>query len=223
MPTISAIEPQKKRQNRFNLFLDGQFSLSISQETLVRYHVKVGQQLDQPLLEEIVKGEQYAALFNRALHFLSYRPRSEKEVRDFLKRITKRESDSIHAVVVESVMSKLAEIGQVDDLAFAKWFVESRLRARPKGVRLLKMELAQKGVDREVVDEAVSIVQKEQGHEGNIDEVELAYRAVAKKAPGWQKLDARRFREKVTGFLGRRGFDWDTIKAVIDRLRPGRV
>src|SRR3972149_11751663 len=82
---ITDIAAQKKRE-RFNIFLDGEFAFGVSAELRFTKKLEVGQNLTQKEVESIVEADQTERLFNKALRFLSYRPRSEKEVRDDLLR-----------------------------------------------------------------------------------------------------------------------------------------
>ncbi len=111
------------------------------------------------------------------------------------------------------VIEKLKNINQLNDADFARFWIESRNRFRPKGKRLLKMELAQKGLDRNLIEEILD----ESSQKGTND-LELAQKAITKKIPLFKKLPKDKLREKVAGFLSRRGFNWETIKSVVDSL-----
>lgn len=149
----------------------------------------------------------YQRLLESSFRFLSYRPRSEKEVRDFLlKKIAIRKISDQR--IAERVLSRLRELGYVDDKKFTSWWLEARARRKPKGARLLTRELKAKGVT--VTDVP-------------IDERALARHALAKKLPLWQKLPKPEQKKKIYGFLGRRGFSTDVIYRLIDEVTRGRV
>ncbi len=138
----------------------------------------------------------YQILLNAAFRFLSFRPRSSKEVKEFLQKKTKTAS------VVDCVMDRLVELGYIDDNKFAAWWIESRQKTKPKGMRLIKFELKQKGVDTEAVVE--------------MPEDEVARRAIQKKLEIWKKLPKLEEKKKLYDFLARRGFSYNTITRVID-------
>ncbi len=138
----------------------------------------------------------YQILLNAAFRFLSFRPRSSKEVKEFLQKKTKTAS------VVDCVMDRLVELGYIDDNKFAAWWIESRQKTKPKGMRLIKFELKQKGVDTEAVVE--------------MPEDEVARRAIQRKLEIWKKLPKREQKKKLFDFLARRGFRYNTIARVID-------
>lgn len=137
----------------------------------------------------------YEKLVNAALRFISYRPRSEKELRDFLvKKLTRWKVSG--GILVSKVVARMGELGYVDDEAFASWWVVQRTDFNAKGDRLIEMELHTKGLAKEAVRKALA----------GRDSLAAARRALGKKS----------FKEpgKLYAFLARRGFDADTIKKV---------
>lgn len=140
--------------------------------------------------------------WNGSLRFLSYRPRSEKEVRDNL--VKKKAPQE----VIESVIKKLKENKFLNDKEFAEWFVRSRTISRPKAARIIKMELKQKGISKETIDNLPL----------TIDDLESAKKLLEKKFDRYKSLERNEIYSKLGGFLARRGFDWDTIKKAIDEV-----
>jgi regulatory protein len=137
-----------------------------------------------------------------ALRFLSYRPRSVAEVESRLLR-------QGHAPeIVEATLTWLHEYELVDDEAFAAFWTESRTQFRPSGQRLIRAELAQRGVPADLAREAVAAVDEEDG----------AYRAAAKRATRWSREDELDFRRKLGSFLQRRGFDHDVVLRTVERV-----
>ena len=80
MPQITAVIPQKKKSSRHNIFLEGHFAFGIEAENLIKHKLKVGQNLTQEEIKGVVKEDKLGNLLNKSLNFLSYRPRSQKEV-----------------------------------------------------------------------------------------------------------------------------------------------
>lgn len=205
MPKITAISPQKKKSSRFNIFLDEKFAFGIEGETLLSNNLKVGKILQEEDIAKILKKEQGAKLLDLATNFLSFRPRSEKEVRDYLiKKISTREnikfSQARESPLVDQVISKLKKYKYLNDLEFAKWLVASRTTSRPKGHTLIKLELRKKGISQEIIDLIPTV-----------DQTVLAKIAVEKKIPRWQNLPVLEFKKKFYQYLASRGFDFDTI------------
>lgn len=146
-------------------------------------------------------------LLDRILRLISARPRSEKEIVDYLKR---KKTDP---KLIDEVVDKLKSLGQLDDYAFAVWWVEQRMIFRPKGKLALSMELRQKGVEREISDKIIA---------EKVDELPLAKKAAEKKLKTYKNLPRMEFRQKMASFLARRGFSWGTVKSVIDEFSQKR-
>ena len=144
--------------------------------------------------------ELFERYYNSSLRFLSYRPRSELEVKDNL--IKKKASPEI----IEAVIARLKEYKFLDDLEFAQWFVKSRTSTKPKAGRIIKMELKQKGIDEETIGDLKLTV----------DDLDNAKKLVNKKMDKYEGLKRQELYEKLGGFLARRGFNWDIIKKAID-------
>jgi regulatory protein len=154
----------------------------------------------------------YDRLLQSSIRFISYRPRSEREIREFLEIKLKRQKTYAPDAIAK-VMNRLGEFGYVDDYKFALWWVGQRQAFRPKGERVLTLELVRKGIDKEIISK--SIIEVREAPEGTT-EVENAHRAVAKKLVLWAKLPSIEQKKKMSTFLAQRGFSWDTIEAIID-------
>jgi regulatory protein len=145
-----------------------------------------------------------ASALDTAVRFLAQRPRSEYEVRQRLRRA------GIDEATLDGVLLQLRQHQLLDDRAFADYWVEQRQTFRPRGARLLRMELARLGVERGRAEAAVAPI---------VDTAEAdAYRAAARQARRLHALDERAFATRLGGWLVRRGFDWDTITPVVARL-----
>lgn len=149
----------------------------------------------------------FEKFFNQSLRFLSYRPRSEKEIIEFLKKKKTEEA------VIKKIIKKLKELKFINDKEFVKWWIEQRIKSKkPKGMRIIKMELQQKGINREAQDEII----------GDYDMKGLSENAVkqlvTKQYPKYGKLPKIEIRRKLAQFLLRRGFEWETAKNVIDEI-----
>lgn len=197
---VTALEAQVKRPNRFNLYIDDHFAMGLS--ALVAATVRVGQELSRADLEKLAYAQNVEEAHDRALGFLAVRPRSEREVRQYLKRKNYSEE------VIDQILTRLAEVQLVGDRDFAKYWVENREGFKPRSKRALQYELRQKGVSPEEIARAVQ----------RVDERDSAYRAAHARAQRWKDLDAQTFREKLSGFLARRGFDYTVTRETVNRL-----
>lgn len=147
--------------------------------------------------------EQY---YLKAVHFLKFRPRSVKELRDHLKKKNAPEE------IIATVVAKLKEQKFLNDHDFAQWWIESRARFRPKGRRIVELELRQKGISQEIIDEAIA---GEKAADVPNEEEQLT-RLVAQRFPKYKHLEKIEIYQKLGAYLARRGYTWDQIKHSID-------
>jgi len=152
-------------------------------------------------------------LLNKAYFFLKFRPRSEKEIRDYLyKKIKSKHWSRDDA---EKVIEELKEEDLIDDKKFVDWFVRFRITLKPKGKKVLVRELKQKGISDELIEKYFS--------ENKIDEESLAFKILEKRWPRFKNLDSRKRFEKATRFLMSRGFNYDLIKKTISKLQDDKI
>jgi len=144
----------------------------------------------------------YEACLHAAFHYLSYRPRSEAEIRTQLQR---RKFDG---QFIEKVLLKLGEQGLVDDLAFARFWKDNREAFSPRSRTMLRQELSSKGVNVEIIVEVAREIDEESG----------AYRAAQRKAKVLATSDYTCFHQKLFGFLKRRGFSYEIIQHTVSQL-----
>ncbi|MDE3087807.1 MAG: RecX family transcriptional regulator [Chloroflexota bacterium] len=137
MGRITAIEPQARHANRFNLYVDDQFALGLS--ALVAAKLRVGQTLSDADLAALEREEAYETAHEQALRFLEPRPRSSTEVKQRLRK------NKVAEGVIDQVIARLTEAGLLDDAAFAKYWVENRETFKPRAGRALRFELRRKG------------------------------------------------------------------------------
>jgi regulatory protein len=201
---ITGIEPQAKHPNRFNLYVEDQFVLGLSAMVAARLHV--GQMLGDDDLARLEREETLEGAHEKALRFLEPRPRSSTEVKEHLRK------KKFPAEAIEQTITRLQDVGLIDDEAFAKYWVENREQFRPRGGRALRFELRRKGLSDTAIADAVS----------QVDETESAYRAVESRARRWRELERREFFDKVSAFLVRRGFSYEIAKQTAKRLWDGK-
>lgn len=195
---VTKIKAQKN-QRRVNIYLDGKFAFGLDADNLLKAELEVGQELTEKQIRDLIFKNEFQKLYDRALKFISFRPRSEKEIRDYLKK--KKAASRL----ADEVVKKLQSLGQLDDQAFAAWWFEQRAAFRPRGKFALKAELRQKGISQAIIEKVLE----------QLDELSLAQKAVVKKMKAYKKLGPREFRQKMTAFLARSGFSWETIREVL--------
>ena len=200
MAKITAIVSQKGDQDRVNIHLDGQYAFGLAK--IIAAWLKVGQELSEEKVVSLQSDDARERAYQQALLFLSYRTRSESEIRQNLRKHELPED------VIEYTLARLRENRLADDNQFARAWVENRSTFRPRSRRALEVELRQKGLSEEVSRSALAAV----------DDEALAYEAGLKKVHRFRDLERDEFRRKLSEFLARRGFPYSVIAPVVTRL-----
>jgi regulatory protein len=200
MKTITAIEAQKNNPNRVNIYLDGEFAFGLAR--IVAAWLKTGQRLEDDKVAKLEADDTRERAFQQALLFLSYRARSEAEIRQNLRK------HEIPEAVIEETLERLRQARLADDDQFARTWVENRNTFHPRSRRALAMELRQKGLSDEVTQSALA----------GVDEEALAYEAACKRVTRLKGLEWTDFRKKLSEFLARRGFPYAIIAPTVSRV-----
>jgi regulatory protein len=192
---VTALKVQARNKDRVNVYLDGQYAFGLAKIEAVR--LKIGQVLTEADVNRLKGADVVEVAHVRALRLLSYRPRTEAEIR---RNLQKHFDDP---AVIEQVLERLRRSGLADDEAFGRMWVENRMHFQPKARRALKAELRQKGL---TADQAEAILAESHGG----DEA-AAYQAAAARAHKLARLPRDEFFRKLGGYLARRGFGYETV------------
>ena len=198
--TITAITPQKNANDRYSLFVDGEFVLGLGIDVVIEFGLSAGMSVDEDLLIKIKSREEIVRAVNAAMHLLAYRARSTGELEQRLRQ----KKFSLEAI--EAAIEKLREWHYLDDEAFASNWMEQQLAHRPRSRRAMEHDLRTRGIDKEIIEQTVSSAE--------IDEVGDATRASARKWESWSKLPDDVRRRRLSGFLARRGYGYDVVRQV---------
>lgn len=201
--TITRIAPQRD-PNRLSIYLDGRFTLGLNAGIVEELGLRVGQALSAAEVTAIREREELNKAVDKALAFLTSRPRSIREVRDRLKE------KEIPPDTIDAVIARLEGWGYIGDEGFARYWIENRGANQPRGKRLLRQELWRKGVERETVDQVLD--------ELDVDEAGGALALARKRFKQLSGYDEQTQRRRLAAFLQRRGYDWPTVKGALDTL-----
>lgn len=157
----------------------------------------------------------YQWLLDAAFHFISFRPRSEKEIHEFLLKKSKNVDQSTEAIT-HRIINRLRELGYVDDEKFVRWWIDQRQSHRPKGIRFIVAELRRKGIAQDIIDAVIT-------KQSKYSELDGARRIVIKKMKHWKTLPVTEQKRKIYEHLSRRGFTSDIIRHIVDEAVYGRV
>ena len=145
--------------------------------------------------------DNFAINLNRTLHFLSFRPRSEKEIKDYL------EKKKVSSVTASKIMDKLKEHKFLNDEEFARWFIEQRTKNNPRSLRIINFELKQKGIANEIIENSMPTIKSD---------AEMAAELVEKRITRYKNLPKEEIYQKLGRYLSSKGFSWEIIKKSID-------
>ena len=196
MLKITEIKQGVKNPNRVNVFVDGKYSFSLDIAQAVDFKLKVGKEIAEEELVEYKNQSEFGKLYQRALEWALVRPRSEKEVYDYLyKKIYEKKLDKNY---IDKIIKKLKDKKYLDDEAFARYYVENRFVKKGISQKRLKMELMKKGISKSTIDGAV----------GARDDEEEILKIIAKKRAKYDD-------EKLIQYLCRQGFSYELVRELV--------
>jgi regulatory protein len=205
--TITAIEAQVKNRERVSIFVDGEFALGMHAEVAAQAGLRVGDAASVAELEKLARAEELRRVRESALSYLGYRARSRAEIQ---RRLAQKGYDP---ELIQEALEALARSGLVNDAEFSQAWVRARTasRSRPLGPNRIAAELRQKGVERELIEEALQPVDP-------AAELDLALRVGRQKVEQLRGEDRPTARRKLGAALMRRGFGWEVCSRALDIL-----
>jgi len=196
---ITAIKQQVKRQGRYSIFVEGKYAFSLSDTALLQQKLSIGQELTESEIRELKKLSDDDKIYNATLNYLAIRLRSKWEIETYLKR--KNASPPLS----EEILNKLSINNLINDERFAKAYINDRQLLRPSSKRKLMLELAQKHVPKEVIDEVLT--------EETTDDIAALTEIIARK----RKQSRYQDDQKLMQYLSRQGFHYGDIKAALEQ------
>ena len=209
MPLITALEPTSGRLGGALLEVDDVQLCRVTDELCQRYGLTVGGRLSREQVDDLVQEAGASEAMERTLHYLSYRPRTNREVRTYLRT---------HglAAFAEHAISRCEELGYLDDEAYAVSFVRDRIRLGPRGMPRLVSELLSRGVDREIAERAIGVALADE----DVTEEELLRRVALRRLRSLRDVEPEVARRRLASFLDRRGFRTGAIRELVRELLP---
>ncbi|MDQ3043893.1 MAG: recombination regulator RecX [Chloroflexota bacterium] len=201
---ITAITPQRRTPDRLNIFLDGVYAFSLATALVADEGLAPRQELTAARVATLLAADSVSKATEAALRFLAVRPRSERELRDRLR------SKQFTPDEIAAALERVRGWGYLDDIAFARFWVAQRETYRPRGQRLLRHELAQKGVDRDLIVATIA--------EAEIDEPTAALELARGRLLTYRGLEPHVVRRRLGAFLARRGYGYDVIGPTLEVL-----
>ena len=222
MPKITKISAQKSGRSNVNIFIDDKYAFSVPIDVLAKHKLSKNQEISDAVISIVFCDSVIYKLFNKSLNYLSYRPRTEHEVKTRIKKYfldyLYKNSDSSYlnyikdkeALVIDSILDKLNRLKLLDDYSFAEKYVEQALNSKKViGTNLLRKKLIKLGLSREVIDYSL------EKYAVSTSEIkELAEKKLAKL----QKYSEFEKKNKLANYLINKGFSYDDVKNVVDSM-----
>ena len=207
---ITKIEVQKKKQNRFNIYINDEFAFGVDEATLLKFALTKGTELTQDTIREIEQETQYQNAYQnayqKALRFLNFKLRTAKEVYEKLEKL------EVPDGVINQVLQQLMDHGFVNDQFYAESYVRENFALKKKGPKAVAFELKKKGVNDSVIQKALAKFDEET----QLDQaIEIAQKYVDRQG----NAPVKTVKQKVYGFLMQRGYDLDIVQSVISELK----
>ena len=203
--TITNIQIESKHSSRRTLFLDGECFSSVDASLITQFGLRIGLEIEEDALQKLIQEDEVAKAKSYAFDLLLSQNYSKRQMNDKLKR----KGYSQHAI--DATLERLEQLGYIKDEVYAHDWVDSHRRSRPRGKKLLKHELMNKGIDKTTVDRVLSEID-------DAEEASLALGAAQKQAARYKSLPPDVAKRRLYSFLLRRGFDYETIQRTVEQV-----
>jgi regulatory protein len=209
---ITKIVKARKERNSYVVFIDEAPAFQVSDEVLLKFGLLTGRRIDERMVEEIASEEAFSRARMTALNFISYRPRSSKEVTDKLSH------KGFSSELAKKVVHQLREANLVSDLEFARMLVRDKLRGKPMGKAMIRRKLLEKGISFQIIERVLKEYVSEE------DEQQAAARLAAKKLKlsrsRFAGLDSLKQQKRMIDYLLSRGFSTEVALKTVRVMFP---
>jgi regulatory protein len=195
---ITKVQKSRRERNRYDVYFDDQKSLRVSESVRTKFGLFTGVQIDDETLDNLRAADERERAHQIAVNFISYRPRSSREVLD---RLTKKGFDpSLSSELVE----RLRELNLLNDIEFARMFVRDRLLRKPMGRALLRKKLMEKGISFQMCESVIKEYVTDRDEE--VAAKNLLTRKLKMSQARYSKLDPVTRQKRLMDYLLQRGF-----------------
>lgn len=195
---ITDIRQQVKRAGRYSIYVDEKFAFGVNESQMLSLGLYKGKEITEAELVNLKQESEIGKIFDRILNLLSIRPRSEWELREYLRR--KGQSPAL----IDTILNRLSKLGYVNDEDFAKRWVSNRRLLKPISSLKLRAELKQKRIDNQVIDEVLSA--------DDTKDTDVIKDIIERKKHRYPDTN------KLMQYLARQGFRYDDIKSALSEL-----
>ncbi|WP_141705306.1 RecX family transcriptional regulator [Vulcanibacillus modesticaldus] len=199
---ITKIEQQINNKKRYNIYVNDNYAFSVHEDVLISFRLLKGKEIEQEDFQAIIQEEERNKVWQKSLKYISYRPRTELEVKQYLTR------QGYAIELIEPIVNKLKDERLLDDKLYAKQFINQRINSNPKGRKLLAYEMKNRGLSDTVIGDTLEEI------DDNL-EYEMAVKLTEKKLKQLKGQNRTEVQRKLAAYLGRRGFSYNTINRIL--------
>ena len=187
------------------LFLDGAYFESVDANCIPKLGLRIGLEIEPEVLQKLIEADEGIRAKHCALELLSNQSYSKSQM------VYQLRQRGFGTEAIDITLEDLEQLGHIKDEHFAKRWIARRQRSKPKGKKVLAHELANQSIDKATVDRVLSGI-------NHAEETDIASQLARKQAKRYQSLPPEVAKRRLHGFLHRRGFDYETIQSVIERV-----
>ncbi|SDN00307.1 regulatory protein [Paenibacillus sp. yr247] len=204
MSIITLVEKQKRGKHRYNIFLNEEYAFSVHEDILIKHRLIKGEYVNPQEIESITLDEEQNSAYIKAVRIIGRRTHSTSELKRKLKE------QGYELPIIEWVCERLAQQKYLNDEEFAKMWTDNRIISQRKGRNLVRQELQQKGIDKELVKNAMETINPEDEYTG----------AMKLAQTKWKQTSGKTFerKRKTAAFLMRRGYTGVVVSKVLGQL-----
>ncbi|QTU82797.1 RecX family transcriptional regulator [Carnobacteriaceae bacterium zg-C25] len=220
MAKITTIEVQQNNKHRFNIFIDDQFAFGVSEQTLLFFTLHKGMEITPQQQTKILKYDHFQRLYSAGVNYISYRMRSEKEVRDKLAKLLDVSEDetviNTQQKMIELAIKQLKSDGYINDTLYAQAFVEESLNVSGKGEFHIRRKLKEKGIAQEIVAQVLNEIDDDTQ---NDTALQVATAFIKRQ----DVISSNALRQKLSNHLMQRGFSIQTVQTILNQMDTSTI
>jgi regulatory protein len=198
---ITKIQRCRRERDRYDVYIDERPALRVSETFLVKSGLAAGGEIDQDTFDRLSAAEERECAYRNALNFVSYRPRSSKEVLD---KLAKKSCERDLAI---QIVDLLKDQHLLNDVEFARMYVRDRLKGKPMGKALLRKKLMEKGISFQLSERVLREYVTEEDEEAAAKT--LVTRKMKSGASRFSKMDPLARQKRLLAYLLQRGFSFE--------------
>jgi regulatory protein len=207
---VTRIASRKNNQRLFAVYIDGEFAFDASDSTILKFGLRSNISIDEETIAAVKSAEVQREAQLTAVNYVSYRPRSSREVLDHLKK------KGFSRELADSIIHHFESVSLINNLEFARMFVRDKLRRKPTGRALLRRQLAAKGIPSPMIEQVLREYISDEDQKNAAKE--LASRRLRLTKRSLSGLDLLKQKQRLTGYLLRHGFSSEIVQKTIQAL-----